>query len=109
MSVGRSEDQLVDGCRKVGRRWVGKVRGCIVRICIPSSKRVANFTWDWLSCGLKQNSGQRTIFKTSFEFFSSDELAVASGVSLSLNAPSIHNTLSIPLSIPKVENAAKTP
>ena len=41
--------------------------------------------------------------------FSIDELTVASGVSLSLNARSIQNTLSIPLSIPKVENAAKTP
>jgi hypothetical protein len=28
---------------------VWKLRECIVRICIPASKRVANFIWDWLS------------------------------------------------------------
>lgn len=58
MSVGRSEDELVDGFREEAWRWVAKVRGCIVRICIPASKRVANFTRDWLSGGLNQHSGQ---------------------------------------------------
>lgn len=41
--------------------------------------------------------------------FSIDELTVASGVSLSLNARSIQNTLSIPLSLSRTQKCRKTP
>lgn len=94
----------------VGKRdgvGVRQLRGCIVRICIPASKRVANFTWDWLSGGFEAEQRAMNDLQNEFRIFSIDELTVASGVSLSLNAPSIQNTLSIDLSLPKMQKCRK--
>jgi hypothetical protein len=52
--------------RKRDGAVVRKPRGCIVRICIPASKRVANFTWVWLSGGFEVE--QRATYDLPKEF-----------------------------------------
>ena len=48
---------------------VRKLGGYIVRICIPANRGVANFTWDWLSCGFEAEQRAMNDLQNEFRIF----------------------------------------